>query len=113
MLLISFYIKVDFSAPFDSDVVCPGSRYRKPFLMKPYYQFKKPHLLMKLEGLYFNKSFGIADVCKDKIQYMAQITFRLATDTMTVAVSSRRLSFFDKLSSFGKINLQFHHDLQW
>ena len=31
------------------------------------------------------------------------MTFRLATDTVSVTVRSRRLSFFDKLSGFGGI----------
>ena len=48
-----------------------------------------------------NRSDDVADVCMTSIQYKAEVIFRLATNTMTVTVSSRRLSFFDKLSGFG------------
>ena len=40
--------------------------------------------------------------CNFKKQFRALVIFSLATDTMTVTVTSRRLSFFDKLSSFGR-----------
>ena len=42
-------------------------------------------------------------LCKRMLPYRAEVTFRLATDTVSVTVRSRRLSFFDKLSGFGKI----------
>ena len=38
------------------------------------------------------------------LPYRAQVSFRLATDTVSVIVRTRRLSFFDKLSAFGKGN---------
>ena len=41
--------------------------------------------------------------CKKFLPYRADVTFRLATDTVSVTVRSRRLSFFDKLSGFGKV----------
>ena len=41
--------------------------------------------------------------CRKNLKYRAEVIFRLATDSMSVTVMSRRLSFFDKLSAFGKI----------
>ena len=54
-----------------------------------------------MEKFVHNSSDDMADICKTSIQYKAEVIFRLATNTMTVTVSSRRLSFFDKLSGFG------------
>ena len=42
------------------------------------------------------------EYCKRNLQYKAQVIFRLATDSMSVTVMSSRLSFFDKMSAFGK-----------
>ena len=41
------------------------------------------------------------EYCKRNLQYRAEVIFRLATDSMSVTVMSRRLSFFDKMSAFG------------
>ena len=49
----------------------------------------------------YNESSDEADICKRMLPYRAQVTFRLATDTVSVTVRSRRLSFFDKISGFG------------
>ena len=48
-----------------------------------------------------NESSDLADLCKRLLPYRAEVTFRLATDTVSVTVRTRRLSFFDKLSGFG------------
>ena len=42
------------------------------------------------------------DLCKRLLPFRALVTFRLATDTVTVTTRTRRLSFFDKLSAFGE-----------
>ena len=49
-----------------------------------------------------NASADVGDVCTTNIQYRAEIIFKLATNNIQVTVTSRRLSFFDKLSAFGK-----------
>ena len=43
--------------------------------------------------------------CKRNLQYRAEVIFRMATDSISVTVMSRRLSFFDKMSAFGMYNL--------
>ena len=50
---------------------------------------------------FFNDSSEEKDLCAKYLPYRAEVTFRLATDTVSVTVRSRRLSFFDKLSAFG------------
>ena len=40
--------------------------------------------------------------CRRFLPYRTEVTFRLATDTVSVTVRSRRLSFFDKVSGFGE-----------
>ena len=40
--------------------------------------------------------------CRKTLNYRAEVIFRLATDSMPVTVMSSRLSFFDKMSDFGK-----------
>ena len=49
-----------------------------------------------------NESSDLTELCKRLLPYRAEVTFRLATDTVSVTVRTRRLSFFDKLSGFGK-----------
>ena len=40
--------------------------------------------------------------CKKYLKYRALVTFRLATQDISVTVTSKRLTFFDKLSAFGE-----------
>ena len=71
--------------------------------MKEFYVHQPvPDLLRKMESLASNTSKTLQDICKKSINYRAKVIFRLATDTMTVTTTSKRLSFFDKLSGFGK-----------
>ena len=93
------------STPFDPDVMCPNLA-GKANLMKDYYDNPLPSKMSRNMMAYFNFSppKSDSDVCKHDIQFRAMVIFRLATDTMTVTTTSRRLSFFDKLSSFGKKN---------
>ena len=50
----------------------------------------------------FNISSDVEDYCKERLQHRAEITFKLASNSLSVTVMSRRLSFYDKLSAFGK-----------
>ena len=69
--------------------------------MKPFYDniFERTMIRMK-----YNMSN--VEYCKTQLKYRAEVTFRLATDSMSVTVMSRRLTFYDKMSAFGnKIQL--------
>ena len=97
----SYYV----SSPFDAEELCS----RQPNgLMEEFYKNKHPpqfvRNLKKFNGLHLGKNVTADeyDICKRRIQYRAEVTFQLATNTMSVTVVSRRLSFFDKLSGFGK-----------
>ena len=54
----------------------------------------------------YNVSKDPIDYCKKNLKYRAEVIFRLATDSLSVTVMSRRLSFFDKMSAFGKLMLK-------
>ena len=84
--------------------------------MEEYYENRYPpqfvRNLKKYKGLVsdVNVTSDANEICLKNIQYKAEVTFQLATNTISVTVISRRLSFFDKLSGFGKdfvLNLPF------
>ena len=83
--------------------------------MEEYYENKYPpqfvRNLKKYKGLVseVNVTSDANEICLKNIQYKAEVTFQLATNTISVTVISRRLSFFDKLSGFGKYILSFHN----
>ena len=90
------------SSPLDPDILCPKNDIKDDFLMKEFYKNQKPPKLLRQMELYaYNKTADKSDLCRKNMKYRAEIYFRLATNTMSVTVSSRRLSFFDKLSGFG------------
>ena len=90
------------SYPISEEEQCPkkseGSIF-KEFRKKP----SPPKFIRRARELMFNESSDNADICKRLLAYRAEVTFRLATDTVSVTVRSRRRSFFDKLSGFGTI----------
>ena len=101
------------SIPFNKEAMCPSViSYKKSFkfedfLMKPFYTTIFPpkivrHMIRIKNNLSDDDFDYLMDDCKKKLQYMAVVNFRLATDSMSVTVMSKRLSFFDKLSGFGK-----------
>ena len=91
------------SSPFEPDEMCPRSTTTEDFLMKEFYKNSMPSkLVRKMEKFAFNSTDDMADLCRISIKYKAEVIFRLATNTMAVTFTSRRLSFFDKLSGFGK-----------
>ena len=90
------------STPFDPIEMCPG-RISSDFLMKNFYENKfPPKFIRKLMEFKTNVSSDDDDMCEKNIKYRAEILFTLTTNTLPVTVMSRRLSFFDKLSSFGR-----------
>ena len=89
------------SSPFKPDELCP-TKEPEEGLMKEFYVHKNPpQLIRNLEFYTSNTSSQEQDYCKKNIQYRAEVNFQLATNTMSVTVITRRLSFFDKLSGFG------------
>ena len=65
---------------------------------------KFPHqFIRKLIHLKNNSvSSNEVEYCKRNLKYRAEVIFMLATDSMSVTIMSSRLSFFDKMSAFGK-----------
>ena len=71
--------------------------------MNDFYHRQMPTILLRrMEWIVYNETQDIDKICLKNLNYKAEVIFRIATDTMSVTVSSRRLSFFDKLSGFGK-----------
>ena len=96
------------STPFDSEGMCPRNVGSEEFLMKQFYENQFPtKYVRKLIEFKKNVSSDEDENCKNNIQYRAEAIFRLATNTMSVTVMSKRLSFFEQLSTFGicKVNL--------
>ena len=91
------------STPFDGNELCPPETLNSDnFLMKPFYENKfPPKFVRKLWKIKYNISDNDMEFCKWNLKYRAEVIFRLATDSISVTVMSRRLSPFDKLSSFG------------
>ena len=91
------------STPFNPEKVCLGDKSKSYFLMKDFYNHKStPQYIRRLMELKDNITSDPKEVCKRKIPYRAEVTFRMATDSISVTVMSKRLSFFDKMSAFGK-----------
>ena len=88
----SYYV----SSPFNSEELC--SRQPNGLMEKFVRNFKKFKGLVSGNNLTSDAN----EICLKNIQYKAEITFQLATNTIYVTVISRRLSFFHKLSGFGK-----------
>ena len=92
------------SSPFNEIGLC-SSRLDKPsplmseFYLKP---FPKP-FVRKLKTFLLNETDDTREICMTNIKYRAKVIFKLATNNIAVTVTSKRLSFFDKLSGFGKI----------
>ena len=71
--------------------------------MEPFYKnIFPPPFVRSMMKVKYNFSETAVENCKRNLQYRAEIIFRMATDSMPVTVMSRRLSFFDKMSAFGK-----------
>ena len=91
------------STPFDRKVLCSNSDHNLNPLMGEFYEHPFPNsFVRKLRFFTQNVSDDANFNCEKNIQYRAEIIFKLATNDMPVTVSSRRLSFFDKVSAFGK-----------
>ena len=89
------------STPLDPDELCTQTEYGS--LMWSFYQNKYPpqhvRTLLKIKS---NISDDAEEYCRKNLEYRAEVIFRMAIDSMPVTVMSSRLSFFDKMSAFGK-----------
>ena len=92
----SYYV----SSPFNAEELCPR---QQDGLMEEFHENKYPPQFVRNLKMFTgdNVTADEYELCKKNIQYKAEVTFLLATNTMSVTVISRRLSFFDKLSGFG------------
>ena len=99
------------STPFDPEGMCPlQATKNNKFLMKEFYVNESPPIFIRNLIHFVDNSSVVSskDLCMRNLQYRAEVIFRLATDTISVTVMSRRLSFFDKLSDFGN-DLNLHN----
>ena len=91
------------SNPFNPEEMCPNINKKGDYVMKEFYNKKfPPQFIRRLIQLKNNVSSDAQDYCKNNLQYRAEVTFKMATDSIDVTVMSRRLSFFDMVSAFGK-----------
>ena len=73
--------------------------------MKEFYRNKSPpQFIRRMTQFKNNVTSDEVDYCRRNIQYRADIYFFLATDSVSVTSMTKRLTFFDKLSAFGKKN---------
>ena len=87
-----------YSSPFNYDLLCGRSPLMTAFDKEPF-----PKLfIQKLRMFAKNISSDTTENCKKYLKYRALVTFRLATQDISLTVMSKRLTFFDKLSAFGK-----------
>ena len=71
--------------------------------MKEFYKNKFPKEFVRRLILFKdNKTSDEVEYCKQNIKYRAEVAFFLATDSVSVTSMTKRLSFFDQLSAFGK-----------
>ena len=109
----SYYV----SSPFNPEELCSS---QPDGLMEEFDNNRfPPQFVRNLKKFTKNVTADEYEICKRNIKYRAEVTFQLATNTMSVTVISRRLSFFDKLSGFGKLNsfkiyeLNIYFALRW
>ena len=95
-----------YSTPFNYDYFCSGSLKNPTPLMKGFYKEPFPKIFIrKLRMLVKNISDDTLENCKRYLKYRALVTFRLGTNDVAVTVKSKRLTFFDRLSAFGKLHV--------
>ena len=88
------------STPFKETELC--SKTGKDSIFEEFYNNPfPPSFMTKARTYFYNESSKPSDLCRKYLPYRAEVNFRLATDTVSVLVRTRRLSFFDKLSAFG------------
>ena len=88
---------------FNAEELCPDDAHNE-ILMKPFKDAETPPKFIKELMKIKDNVTLVSDEegCENNLIYRAEVNFKLVTDTMPVTVMSRRLSFFDKMSAFGK-----------
>ena len=98
------------SSPLKEDELC-AQKSPTP-LLKDFYEKPFPKLFIrKLRKYAKNISADTFEICSKYLKYRAVVIFQLATNDVSVTITSRRLSFFDKLSGFGRINLHIYPNI--
>ena len=98
------------SIPINPVAQCPSFRRSKSWklksIFKEFYIKPSPPMFIQRVRSFLNitATSDEAELCKRLLPYRAEVTFRMATDTVSVTVRSKRLTFFDKLSAFGMLN---------
>ena len=91
------------SIPFNEVGLCAATLKSPQPLMREFYGKPFPKVFIrKLQRFIKNESDSTSEICKRNVQYRAEVLFKLATNNIAVTVTSKRLSFFDKLSGFGR-----------
>ena len=91
------------STPFDKKELCKANKDKSNPLISEFYEHPFPkRFIRKLEFLIRNISEDPETICEKDVQFKAEVIFRIATNDVSVTVVTRRLSFFDKVSAFGK-----------
>ena len=99
------------SSRLKEDELCTGNQKSPTPLLTDFYKKPFPSLFIRQLSKYAkyankyakNISADALEICNKYLKYRAVVIFRLATNDVSVTVTSRRLSFFDKLSGFGEI----------
>ena len=100
------------SSRLKEDELCAGSQKSPTPLMTDFYEKPFPKLFIRqLRNFAKNISADTYEICSKYLKYRAVVIFQLATNDVSVTITSRRLSFFDKLSGFGKKDLFMYTDL--
>ena len=90
------------STPFNEIGLCAGGLDKPTPLMSEFYGKPFPKVFIrKLKRFMNNETDSTIELCKRNIKYRAEIILKLATNKIAVTVTTKRLSFFDKLSGFG------------
>ena len=98
------------STPINPVEQCPNFKKKKFQKMKSifkefYIKPSPPMFIQRVRSLLnITTTSDLGELCKRLLPYRAEVTFRMATDTVSVTVRSKRLTFFDKLSAFGMLN---------
>ena len=91
------------STPMTEEKECTTTGGGSDFLEFFDHPFPPLFVLRAEEFMNMSSTSRLVDQCKKMLPYRAKVTFRLTSDTVSVTVRSKRLSFFDKLSGFGGI----------
>ena len=100
------------SSPLKEDELCTSTQNSPTPLLRDFYEKPFPKLFIRqLRKYALNISADPFEICSKYLKYRAVVIFQLATNDVSVTITSRRLSFFDKLSGFGKKDLHIYPNI--